>query len=293
MPPAVSVNQELNLPHHVVESSRLSAPAFFKAAWWSHVLNKRSTAFILAWPLPLTLLALWWLGSSQGWIAQQTLPSPQMVFDTFSLLFQTGELQNNLVISLTRVVNGFLLGGSIGLLLGVAMGLSKTMEEYLYPTFKIIAYVPLLGWLPLLIVLFGIGEALKFVLIAKASLIPTTMNTFQGIRNVPRNFLELGKVYRFSHWQLLRRIVFPAAFPAIWNGIRYGLTHSWLILLVVELLASSEGLGYMMVSGQQLFQLDLVLVAVVVIGAIGFVMDKGLELIERRLLRWRRDAFAS
>jgi sulfonate transport system permease protein len=293
MPPAVTASQELNIPHHVVTSPHLRTSVIFKAAWWSNVLSKRSTAFILAWPLPLALLAVWWLGSSQGWIAQQTLPSPQMVLDTFSQLFQTGELQNNLVISLTRVVNGFLLGGSIGLLLGVAMGLSKTIEEYLYPTFKIIAYVPLLGWLPLLIVLFGIGEALKFVLIAKASLIPTTMNTFQGIRNVPRNFLELGKVYRFSHWQLLRRIVFPAAFPAIWNGIRYGLTHSWLILLVVELLASSEGLGYMMVSGQQLFQLDLVLVAVVVIGGIGFVMDKGLELIERRLLRWRRDAFAS
>jgi len=291
MPPAASATQDLPLHTAANDAGKLRAPQLALKDWWAHPFVKRSVEFLTAWPFPLAVLGLWWLGSEMGWIAQQTLPPPQMVIDTFVQLFQNGELESNIAISLTRVINGFLLGASVGLVLGVAMGLSKTIEEYLYPTFKIIAYVPLLGWLPLLILVFGIGETLKFVLIAKASLIPTTLNTFQGIRNVPRNFLELGKIYRFSHWQLLRRIVFPAAFPAIWNGIRYGLTHSWLILLVVELLASSEGLGYMMVSGQQLFQLDLVLVAVAVIGAIGFAMDKGLELIERRLLRWRRNAF--
>ncbi len=291
MPPTASINQERHLPAPINNVAILGLPRLFHQGWRSNAVLRRAIEFTAAWPFPLVLFGLWWLGCESGWIAQQTLPPPHMVMDTFVHMFESGELQANLAISLQRVFSGFLLGTSVGLVLGMAMGLSKTVEEYLYPTFKIIAYVPLLGWLPLLIVVFGIGETLKFVLIAKASLIPVTLNTFYGIRNVPHHFLELGKVYQFNHWQLLRRIVFPAAFPAIWSGIRYGLTHSWLILLVVELLASSEGLGYMMINGQQLFQLDLVLVAVIVIGAVGFVLDKVLAMIEARLLRWRRDAF--
>jgi len=251
----------------------------------------RLLAFALAWPVPLALLAIWWLGAQRGWISQQTLPPPGMVWDTFVNVLESGELQANLQVSLVRVLNGFALGAGTGLLLGVAMGLSNTVKEYLYPTFKIIAYVPLLGWLPLLIMVFGIGETLKFVLIAKASFVPVVMNTYLGIGNVPAKYLELGRIYRFNHVQLLRSIVFPAALPSIWSGIRYGLTHSWLILVVVELLASSEGLGFMMANGQQLFQLDLVLVAVGVVGAVGFALDRLLELVETRLLRWRRSAF--
>jgi sulfonate transport system permease protein len=90
---------------------------------------------------------------------------------------------------------------------------------------------------------------------------------------------------------LLSRVVFPAAAAPIWNGVRYGFTHAWLALVVVELLASSEGLGYMIVFGRQLFQLDVVLAAVVMVGLVGFVLDKMLALIETRLLRWRRAGF--
>jgi sulfonate transport system permease protein len=83
-------------------------------------------------------------------------------------------------------------------------------------------------------------------------------------------------------------VVFPAAFAPVWNGVRYGFTHAWLALVVVELLASSEGLGFMIVYGRQLFQLDVVLAAVVVVGAVGYALDKLLALVEARLLRWRK-----
>ncbi|MFL9927229.1 ABC transporter permease [Herbaspirillum lusitanum] len=300
MPPAVTAHPEISLLQqetevyelHQQHANQHAAPERSRSSGLlGRLWRERTLAFVLAWPVPLALLLIWLLGSGQGWIAQQTLPPPQMVYDTFLNLLESGELKANVAVSMVRVINGFLLGAGFGLLLGVAMGLSETLKEYLYPSFKMIAYVPLLGWLPLLIMVFGIGESLKFVLIAKASFIPITLNTYQGIRNVPAKFIEMGKVYRLNHLQLLRRIVFPAAFPSIWSGIRYGLTHSWLILVVVELLASSEGLGFMMANGQQLFQLDLVLVAVIMVGAIGYVLDKVLELVEQRLLRWRRDAF--
>ncbi len=139
--------------------------------------------------------------------------------------------------------------------------------------------------------LVGIDEALKIILIAKASLVPIALNTFKGIQNVPTRYIEVARVFRFSRWQLLSKVVFPAALAPIWNGVRYGFTHAWLALVVVELLASSEGLGYMIVFGRQLFQLDVVLAAVVMVGAVGFVLDKLLALIETWLLRWRRAGF--
>jgi len=251
----------------------------------------RIVGLLLAWPFPLAVLLLWQLGAQFEWIPPQILPAPLVVAQTFSDLWATGELQDHLLISLGRVLYGFSLGAGLGLLLGVSMGLSSVVKDYLYPTFRLFAQVPSLGWLPLLMMLVGIDEALKIILIAKAAFVPVTMNTYNGLRNVPTSLIEVSKVYRFTRWQLLRHVVFPAAFPTLWTGIRYGLTHAWLALVAVELLASSEGLGFLIVYGRQLFQLDVVLTAVVVVGAVGFALDKVLALVEARLLRWRREAF--
>lgn len=245
----------------------------------------------VAWVFPLSVLAFWWLAAERGWVAEQILPNPEVVAQTFSDLWTSGDILNNLGISLLRVLYGFVAGGLIGLALGVGIGLSPVAKDYLYPIFRVFAQVPSLGWLPLLMMVVGIEESLKIILIAKAVAVPITINTYQGIQNVPTRFIEVAHVYRFTRWQLLRRVVFPAAFPPIWNGVRYGMTHAWLALVAVELLASSEGLGFMIVYGRQLFQLDVVIAAVIVVGAVGFAMDRILALIEKRLLRWRRESF--
>jgi len=168
------------------------------------------------------------------------------------------------------------------------MGLSPTFRDYVFPLFKAFSQVPVIGWLPLLILLVGIDEGLKFLLIAKAALVPVAINTCQGIENVPNRLVEVARVYGYTRWQMLRKVVFPAATAPIWNGVRYGLTHAWLALVVVELLASSEGIGFLIVYGRQLFQLDVVLAAVVAVGIVGFFIDKLLAATEAWLLRWRK-----
>jgi sulfonate transport system permease protein len=233
---------------------------------------------LVAWLLPLTLLLVWFIGYRETWISPQILPSIGQVIQALVDAWDSGALQYDAGVSLLRVLAGFVLGGLVGFPLGIAMGLSERIRDYVYPTFRIIAYVPLLGWLPLLVLLLGIGETLKIVLIAKAALVPITLNTYNGMRNVPTAFAELGAVFRFSRWQLVRYVVFPAAFPQIWSGVRYGLTQCWLLLVIVEFLASDSGLGYMIISGQQLFQMDAVFAALLVIGIIGFLLD--------RILRW-------
>ena len=262
-------------PVRKVEVPRTSA--------WATTLGDRS----LPWLLPLTLLGLWYLGVEQGWLSEQVLPPPAYVYETLSDLFASGDLWINAAASLQRVVVGFALGGAIGVALGLAMGLSKTVEDYLLPTFNAIVQIPVLGWLPFALLLFGIGEPLKYVLIAKAAMVPSTLCTWQAFHQAPKGLLEAGRAYGFSRWQSVVFIVLPAAIPTLVTGLRLGFTKAWLSLVVVELVASSEGLGYLIVYGRQLFQLDLVMAAVVVVGAIGLVIDRGFDYAERRLNRGR------
>lgn len=257
------------------------------ATWLARHLILAASALLL----PALLLALWHVTVSQGWVSAQILPPPGLVLDSFIELTVSGDLWFELSISLQRVLLGSLLGGLAGLALGLLIGLSRQAEAYLWPLFQAIAQVPVLGWIPLLMMLVGIDEALKYLVIAKAVLVPLTLNTVAGIRGIPPAFLEVARVYRFNLWQRLHRVILPAALPSIFTGVRFALTKGWIALVTVELLASSEGIGYLMVDGRQMFQLDRVIVAMLVIGLVGLLLDKGLALIETRLRRWQRQAF--
>jgi sulfonate transport system permease protein len=237
--------------------------------------------------VPALLFVAWSLASARQWVAPQILPAPGAVGETLIDQLRSGDLLTNLGISLARVAGGFAVGGALGLVLGIAMGLSRRVEDYLHPTFKAISQVPVLGWLPLAMMFLGIGESLKIAIIAHASLVPVALNTLKGIRGVSRNYIDVARVFQFSHAQMLRKVVLPAAVPGMFVGIRYGITQAWLSLVTVELLASSEGVGFMIVWGRQLFQLDLVLTAILVVGLVGLAIDKSLALLEARLLRWR------
>jgi sulfonate transport system permease protein len=253
------------------------------------VANKLARALpaLVGWIVPSLLLVAWAIAAKKQWVPPQILPAPAAVGQTLLEQVKSGELFTHFGISLGRVAGGFALGGLIGVVTGVAMGLSRRVEQYLLPSFNAISQVPVLGWLPLAMMVLGIGEALKVVIIAHAALVPIAVNTLKGIRNVPQSYLDVARAFKFSKRQLLRQVVFPASVPSVFVGIRYGLTQAWLSLVTVELLASSEGLGFLIVWGRQLFQLDLVLAAIIVVGVVGLVLDRGLERIEARLLRWR------
>jgi sulfonate transport system permease protein len=239
----------------------------------------------LPWLLPLALLALWQAGASAGWISSQVLPPPRFVWDTLADLATSGDLWTNTAASMQRVLIGFAVGSGLGLLLGTAMGLSRRVEAYVLPTFNALVQIPVLAWLPFVLLLVGIGEPLKYILIAKAALVPVTLNTLQGFRQTPAAMREVARVYGYTRRQEVLEVVLPHATPTLFTGLRLGFTKAWLSLVVVELVASSEGLGYLIVYGRQLFQLDLVMAAVVVVGAIGYAIDKCMDFAEGRLLR--------
>lgn len=239
--------------------------------------------------VPLTLLLLWHTSTQQGWMPPQILPAPSVVLHTAVELWQ-GDLFTQLQTSLYRLMAGLLIGLLAGTLLGASMGISARVETLLHPTVYTLAQIPTLGWIPLFMVLFGIDDGLKLAVIIKAVIVPMALHTQTGVRNVPDALLEAARVLQLSWRQRLMRLTIPAAFPVWLTGLRLALSQAWVSLIVVELLASSQGIGYLLVWGRQLFQLDIVFVCIAVIGLAGLFMEWTINQLEQRLVYWPQPA---
>ena len=235
---------------------------------------------------PLALLWLWQGSVAKNWVNPLLLPAPELVWTALKDLYSSGELWSNLRVSLSRIAYGFSAGILLAIVLGLTMGLSRRAEAYIWPTFKVINLVPIVGWIPLLILVVGIDEALKIILIAKAALVPMTINVFKGVRNIPQPLTEVAQVYQLGTWSKFKNLVLPGAFLSFIGGLRLSLASAWGALVAVELLASSEGIGYVMVYGRQIFQLDVVMATVIVIGLVGFGFDVLISLLQKQFRGW-------
>ncbi|OAI94511.1 ABC transporter permease [Pseudomonas putida] len=264
----------------------LTAPPNGRPGW--PAIHQR----LLPWLLPLSLFVLWWLASRNLWMSEQILPAPALVWSS-ALELGRGELWGHLAISLQRLAWGVLVGIAAGALLGGALGFSRRLERLVYPTFAALAQIPTLAWIPLFMVFFGIDEMLKLVVLVKAVVVPVTVHTLVGVRDAQPRLREAAAVLRLPPALLIRRLVLPAALPAFMAGVRLALATGWTSLLAVELLASSEGIGYLMVWARQLFMLDIVFVCILVIGVLGVGMDRGIGWLDRTLVHWPHPATAA
>jgi sulfonate transport system permease protein len=253
---------------------------------WASPRIAAVTDAALPFMLPLAMLLLWQVTAAFQWLPVQILPPPAMVAATLIDLAKDGEIVANLRISLWRISVGFLCGGAAGLAFGTMLGVSRTLNLYLGPLFKAVAQIPSLGWVPILILIFGLDEIVKILIIAKACFVPLVVATSEGIRAVPQQYMDVAKVLQLGRRSVLLKLLAPAALPTIFSGIRLALSHAWISLITVEMLAATEGIGYMMVWGRTLFQTDIVIAGMVIIGVIGLALDAGLVRIERRLKRW-------
>lgn len=256
--------------------------------WVLMLLKSKAVLWSIGLIFPVFLLALWQVSVEKNWVNTLLLPPPELVWVALKDLYSSGELWSNLSISLSRIGYGFTAGITVALLLGLTMGLSAKAEAYIWPTFKAINLVPVIGWIPLLILLVGIDEALKIILIAKAALVPMTINVFKGVRNIPPQLTEVAEVYQLGTWSKFKNLVLPGAFLSFIGGLRLSLASAWGALVAVELLASSEGIGYIMVYGRQIFQLDVVMATVVVIGMVGFAFDFIIRFIQKQFQGWNQ-----
>lgn len=237
------------------------------------------------WLLPLGLLFCWWQGSMHGWMSEQILPSPATVLGT-AQAFIPQDLLDQLPVSLWRLAIGLSGGIVTGILLGSLFGLSHRTNRLLMPLFTVLVQIPTLAWIPLLMLWLGIGEALKLTILIKAVTVPVAVYISAGIGELPPKLREMANVLRLPARVYLWRVVLPALLPYLMTGIRLAFSQGWVSLIAVELLASSEGLGYLLVESRQLFMLDQVYICVIVIGLLGFVAEKGLQWLTDRWVHW-------
>jgi len=179
------------------------------------------------------------------------------------------------------------LGVTLGFVLGVLTGTFKIFDALFSPLIIIFRQIPMFAWIPMIILAFGIEEQSKIVFITIGTFYPMVINTYDGMKSVDKKFLEVGRVFQYSRWQTFQKIVLPSAFPSVLAGFRFSVSMSWMLVVGAELLGSSSGIGFMMAWARQLFNMDLVLANVVVVGVIGIVINRSINRLEKKILAWR------
>ncbi|MCQ4159067.1 ABC transporter permease subunit [Roseomonas sp. GC11] len=241
---------------------------------------------LLSWLAPVALLLLWEGAARFGEIPPHLLPAPSKVATTAIRLIGNGQLIPDMGVSLLRAASGFAIGGSIGFLLGLAVGFSRLAEALLDRPVQMIRAVPFLAVLQLVIVWFGVGEEAKIFLVSLGVLFPIYINTVLGIRQVDPKLLEMGRVRGLSRGQLIRRIILPGAMPSLLAGVRYALASAWLALVVAETIAATSGIGFLAMDAREFLRTDVIVLAIVIYALIGVLADGVARLLERRLLAW-------
>jgi sulfonate transport system permease protein len=230
------------------------------------------------------LLAAWQVVTSAGMFSPSQLPPPADVVTALDGLLQRGELWTHLRVSVSRVLLGYLAGAAVGLGAGSLVGLSAAARHLLAPTVAAFRTVPSLAWVPLLLLWFGIDETPKILLVAIGSFFPIYTTTASALSHVDAHLLEVGRAYGRRGTSLLTTIMLPAAAPELVNGLRLGMANAWLFLVAAELIASSKGLGFLLIDSQNTGRTDVMLLAIVLLAGLGKLSDSAFGALERRML---------
>lgn len=238
--------------------------------------------------LPLMILLGWNYANKTGLFTAAILPSIRRVTEAFIELVRTGQLQEDILISLSRVMKGYAIAAFSGIVLGTLMGTSRVINDFFSLTLNGIRQVPMLAWIPLIILWFGIGEESKVVIIVLGAYFPILLNTMSGIKNTDLRYVEVAKLYQLSPWKTFIKVYLPSALPSILVGLKLGLGISWVAVVAAELIAASSGIGFRISDARSLMMPEVVIVGMIVIGTIGLLMDKLLTVIFSYVTPWAK-----
>lgn len=241
-----------------------------------------------AFAIPAGLLILWSGVTHLGLVDANFLPSPDTVLARAWHQGRDGTLPVDLGSSLLRDLAGFAIGSIAGIAFGLLLGFSRMAEKLFGPSLRVHRQIALFAWVPLISVWMGAGEAGKIAFIALAAFQPNVTNSWQALRDLPQRYRELSAVLTLSRIDFIRFIALPASLPSIFTGLHTGLIYAWQATVAAELFMTiAPGIGGEMMEGRQLFQMDLVLVCVLLLGVVGVAFNKGAGLLETHLLRRR------
>jgi len=259
-------------------------------------LRDRAGSLLLGMVVPVVLVLLWQYAGSRPGMAG-IIPTPLKVLEGWhgwifgqqglGLNPYLGTWWSNVEYSSVRVIQGFALAMAVGIPLGLMIGWNRLVAKMIDPMIQSLRPIPITAWLPFSIALFGIRDFGSIFLIFLGGLYPIVVNTTQGAREVERNLVRAALMMGASRGQLLMRVVFPASMPSIFTGLRIGLGISWTAVIVSEMVAVKSGLGYVLWDAYYVGRMDIVLADMVSIGMLGFLSDRLIVFIERRVLAWR------
>jgi sulfonate transport system permease protein len=237
--------------------------------------------------LPVGLAVIWELAVRQGWSDGRLVPPPSRIFATLLALAQSGELWTHLAATSLRVAAGFAAGAIAGVILGALTGTLPLARKLLDPTLQALRAIPSIAWVPLFILWLGIFEASKITLIAVGVFFPVYLGVMAAVVSVDRKIVEVGRIARLSRAAMVRRILLPAILPQVVTSLRSGLGLGWMFVVAAEFMGASEGLGYLLVDGQQIGKPDQIVAAIVTFALAGKASDAILAAIAAPFLRWQ------
>ncbi|MDR7168023.1 sulfonate transport system permease protein [Nocardia kruczakiae] len=234
------------------------------------------------------LLAAWSAGAYLGLLDPRKLSAPWTVVTTGWDLLTDGQLLTNIAVSMQRVATGVFLGILIGTTLALIAGLSRVGDSLVDGVVQLKRSIPTLGLVPLMILWLGIGNGFKIVLIMLAAAVTLYVPAHSALTGIDRRLVELSEIQGVSRFDFIRQVVIPGSLPGFFLGLRLAVNTSWLVLVVVESVNATDGLGKMMQDAQNYGQADVILVALAVYGIFGLACDSGIRILERKVLSWRQ-----
>jgi len=255
--------------------------------------------------VPVVLLIVWEALTQSGFINPQILPAPSQVllrwidylkpleqYDpanmSYLAWFFSGELPHDALASIIRVVGGFGIGAGLALPLGLLMGGSTRFYQLMNPLVQLLRPIPPIAYIPLAILWFGLGNPPAFFLISLGAFFPVLMNTISGVRTVDEIYIRAARNLGASGATLFLRIILPAATPHILTGLRVGIGVAFIVVIVAEMIAVNNGLGFRILEAREFMWSDKIIAGMITIGLLGLAIDTGMDRINRYLLRWHR-----
>jgi NitT/TauT family transport system permease protein len=227
------------------------------------------------------ILLLWhWCVSLPGH-AEAVLPGPRAVLRSFWELTRNGTLVKYSVASLFRVTTGFYLAALAGIPLGIALGLSKTTKRLFGPTLHFLRPISPLAWIPLAMLWFGVGDKPAIFLIFLSSVFPLVLSTSVAVERIEPTYFQVAANFGFTKLELMSRIILPAILPSVLTALRISLGIAWLVVVAAEMIAVKSGLGYLIIDSRNALRMDFVIDGMVVIGAIGLIVDNIMDRLTR------------
>ena len=238
---------------------------------------------------PIALLLLWEIAVRTGLVDARFFPAPSRILGTLVGLAESGELWTNTWASLQRLFWGALIGIVPALVLGLLVGLYRPARAIVEPLVAATYPVPKSAILPLILLIFGLGEASKIAMVAIGVFYPVLINSAAGVRGIDRIYLDVGHNFRASRWQVFRTIAFPGALPLVLTGIKLGVGMGLILIAIAEMVGARSGLGYMIWNAWEALSVETMYAGLLVIALLGFLFTFALDEAEHWIIPWKSD----